>query len=169
MKCLQKYWTKPKKVLHIRDITSVYYNTQSRQVLFKYQTGRSAVWLKETLINYQGHRQTDGYAAYNQFGEVPGIVTLNCWTHTRRKFIDAQSFDAAKAGKVLAQIQLLYAIEKYCVDYQYSANEIKSHRHQNALPVLNNLHELLKNQLTKSLPKSPVGMALQYTLHAVIN
>ena len=142
----------------------VYYNTQSRQVLFKYQTGRAAVWPKETLVNYQGYLQTDGYAAYNQFDDVPGIVTLNCWAHARRKFIDAQSFDAAKAREVLTQIQLLYAIEKYCVDHQYSANEIQSHRQQHALPVLNNLHELLKNQLTNSLPKSPLGMALQYTL-----
>ena len=93
-----------------------------------------------------------------------GIITLNCWAHARRKFIDAQSFDAAKAGEILTQIQLLYAIEKYCVDHQYSANEIKSHRQQYALPVLNNLHELLKNQLTNSLPKSPLGMALRYTL-----
>ena len=40
----------------------VYYNTQSRQVLFKYHFGRSAEWPKETLANYAGYLQTDGYA-----------------------------------------------------------------------------------------------------------
>ena len=70
----------------------IYYNTVSRQVLFKYQTGRAAEWPKETLKNYQGYLQTDGYAAYNQFDDVEGITTLNCWAHARRKFIDAQSF-----------------------------------------------------------------------------
>ena len=39
----------------------VYYNTHSRQVLFKYQTGRAAEWPKETLKNYQGYLQIDGW------------------------------------------------------------------------------------------------------------
>jgi transposase len=142
----------------------VYYNTQSRQVLFKYHTGRSAEWPKETLINYQGYLQTDGYAAYNQFDNVEGITTLNCWAHARRKFIDAQNFDHAKADEVLMQIQLLYAVEKHCVENKYTAEEIKNYRQQNAVPILTTLHEILQTQLTSSLPKSPLGMALQYTL-----
>jgi transposase len=142
----------------------VYYNTQSRQVLFKYQTGRAAHWPKETLKNYQGYLQTDGYAAYNQFDDVEGITTLNCWAHARRKFIDAQSFDNAKASEVLVQIQLLYAAEKHCVENNYSPDEIKNYRQQKAVPVLETLHQILKTQLINSLPKSPLGMALQYTL-----
>jgi len=142
----------------------VYYNTHSRQVLFKYQTGRAAQWPKETLKDYQGYLQTDGYAAYNQFDGVEGITTLNCWAHARRKFIDAQSFDNAKASEVLAQIQLLYAVEKYCAENKYAPDEIKNYRLQNAVPILKTLHGILQAQLTNSLPKSPLGMALQYTL-----
>jgi len=142
----------------------VYYNTQNRQVLFKYHEGRSGEWPKETLKNYKGYLQTDGYAAYNQFDNVPGITTLNCWAHARRKFFDAQKFDAAMAGEVLTQIQLLYAVEKYCVENKYTPDEIKNHRQLHAVPVLIMLHEILKNQFATSLPKSPLGMALQYTL-----
>jgi transposase len=142
----------------------VYYNTESRQVLFKYQTGRAAEWPKETLKNYQGYLQTDGYAAYNQFDEVEGIIPLNCWAHARRKFIDAQTFDNAKASEVLTQIQLLYAVEKYYAENNYTADEIKNYRQQHAVPVLKTLHQILQSQLANSLPKSPLGMALQYTL-----
>lgn len=142
----------------------VYYNTQTRQVLFKYQTGRAAEWPKETLKNYQGYLQTDGYAAYNQFDGVEAITTLNCWAHARRKFIDAQNFDNAKASEVLTQIQLLYAVEKHCVENNYTADEIKNYRHYHAVPVLKTLHQILQTQLNNSLPKSPLGMALQYTL-----
>ena len=138
----------------------VYYNTQNRQVLFKYHEGRSGEWPKETLKNYKGYLQTDGYAAYNQFDNVPGITTLNCWAHARRKFFDAQKFDAAKAGEVLTQIQLLYAVEKYCVENKYTPDEIKNYRQLHTTPVLKVLHEMLKNQLITSLPKSPLGMAL---------
>ena len=142
----------------------IYYNTQTRQVLFKYQTGRAAEWPKETLKNYQGYLPTDGYAACNQFDEVEGITTLNCWAHARRKFIDAQSFDTAKASEVLTQIQLLYAAEKYCVENNYTADQIKQYRQQHAVPLLKTLHQILQIQLQNSLPKSPLGMALQYTL-----
>ena len=142
----------------------IYYNTGSRQVLFKYQTGRAAEWPKETLANYKGYLQTDGYSAYNHFDDVEGITTLNCWAHARRKFIDAQSFDNAKASEVLTQIQLLYAVEKHCVENNYAADEIKNYRQKHAVPVLKTLHQILQTQLANSLPKSPLGLALQYTL-----
>ena len=48
-----KVWIKLKKGTTHQGYYRVYYNTQSRQVLFKYQTGRSAVWSKETLATYQ--------------------------------------------------------------------------------------------------------------------
>ena len=142
----------------------VYYNTESRQVLFKYQTGRAAEWPKETLKNYKGYLQTDGYAAYNQFDDVEGIVPLNCWAHARRKFIDAQNFDNAKASEVLVHIQLLYAIEKHCVENSYDAEGVKNYRQEHAVLLLKTLHQILQTQLNNSLPKSPLGMALQYTL-----
>ena len=142
----------------------VYYNTDSRQVLFKYQTGRGAVWPKETLKKYKGYLQTDGYAAYNQFEDVEGIIVLNCWAHARRKFIDAQDFDNPKASAVLVQMQLLYAVEKHCTENGYTAEEIKNYRQQHAVPILKTLHQILQTQLANSLPKSPLGLALQYTL-----
>lgn len=142
----------------------VYYNTQTRQVLFKYHEGRGGQWPKETLAGYKGYLQTDGYSVYDQFDQVEGIITLNCWAHARRKFIDAQSFDNAKASEALTQIQLLYAIEKHCSENNYTAQQIKDYRQAHAIAVLNTLHEILKNQLSNTLPKTPLGMALQYTL-----
>jgi len=142
----------------------VYYNTMSRQVLFKYQTGGVAEWPKETLKNYQGYLQIDRYAAYNQFDNVEGIIPLNSWAHARRKFIDAQSFDNAKATEVLTQIQLLYAVEKHCVENNYTQDEIKIYRQYHSVPLLATLHKILQIQLLNNLPKSPLGIALQYTL-----
>jgi transposase len=142
----------------------VYYNTLSRQVLFRYQTGRAALWPRETLKNFQGYLQTDGYGAYNQFDDIEGIITLNCWAHARRKFIDAQDFDNVKASEVLTQIQLLYGVEKHCTENNYNAAQIKEHRHLHAIPILKTLHQILQTQVSNSLPKSPIGIALQYTL-----
>ncbi|MBC7690012.1 MAG: transposase [Aquabacterium sp.] len=68
------------------------------------------------MKNYQGYLQTAGYAVYNQLDKIAVITTLNCQAHARRKFIDAQSFDNTKASEVVTQIQLLYAVEKHCVE-----------------------------------------------------
>ena len=65
---------------------------------------------------------------------------------------------------MLVQIQLLYAIEKHCTENNYSADEIKNYRQEHAVPVLKTLHQILQTQLANSLPKSPLGQALQYTL-----
>ena len=64
----------------------------------------------------------------------------------------------------MTQIRLLYAVEKYCAENKYTPDEIKNYRQLHAIPVLKVLHELLKTQVSSSLPKSPLGMALQYTL-----
>ena len=86
------------------------------------------------------------------------------YTHARRKFIDAQSFDNTKASGVLTKIQLLYAVEKHCVENRYTADEITKYRLDHAVPLLAALHQILQTQLLSSLPKSTLGMELQYTL-----
>lgn len=41
---------------------------------------------------------------------------------------------------------------------------MKKYRQDHALPILAKLHQILQTQLFSTLPKSPLGMALQYTL-----
>jgi transposase len=142
----------------------VYYNTLNKNVLFEYQQGRSGSFPREVLKDYQGYLQTDGYAGYDQFDKIPGVVPLNCWAHARRKFFDAQDSDKEKASKVLIEIQSLYAVEAYCHDMAKSAEEVNAHRHEYASTVLHNLHITLQEQLATTLPSSPLGKALQYTL-----
>ena len=142
----------------------VYYNTLNKNVLFEYQQGRSGSFPREVLKDYQGYLQTDGYAGYEQFDKIPGVIPLNCWAHARRKFFDAQDSDKEKASKVLIDIQSLYAVEAYCRDMAKSAEEVNAHRHEYASTVLHNLHITLQEQLATTLPNSPLGKALQYTL-----
>jgi transposase len=142
----------------------VYYDTGQKLALFEYQQGRAAMWPKETLKDFQGYLQSDGYAAYDQFDRVPGITTMNCWAHARRKFIDAQDFDQEKSTAVLTQIQHLYKLESYCQDHGFSPEQIKAYRQEHAVPALASLHQTLQDQLNDTLPQSPLGKALQYSL-----
>ena len=45
--------------------------------------------MKDFLSSYKGYLQTDGYDGYTAIGEKEGIVHVGCWTHARRKFVEA--------------------------------------------------------------------------------
>lgn len=143
----------------------VFFNTLAKTVLFKYNSSRSGVCPKETLQGYQGYLHADGYGVYEEFEKIDGITVLNCWAHARRKFFDAQSFDKIKCEIVLTEIQKLYTIERHCKDQNLNAEQIKVYRQTHAQTILNTLLPVLQSMLNTTTPKSPLGMALQYTLN----
>jgi len=142
----------------------VYYDTVRKLVLFDYQPGRGALYPQAMLHRFKGYLQSDGYDAYETFDKAEGITTLCCWAHARRKFYEARDYDNANAEKILTQIQQLYQIEAHCRDESFTPEQIKHHRQQHAVPALHALHETLKELLIKSLPGSPLGKAISYTL-----
>ena len=142
----------------------VYYDTQRKLALFDYQPGRGAIYPQSMLHNFKGYLQTDGYDAYDTFDKMDGITTLCCWAHARRKFYEAKDYDNANAAKVLEQIQQLYQIESHCREQNFTPEQIKNHRQQHSITILNTLEQLLKELLVKALPGSPFGKAIAYTL-----
>lgn len=142
----------------------VYYDTGRKLALFDYQPGRGALYPQAMLHQFKGYLQTDGYEAYESFDKVEGITTLCCWAHARRKFYEAKDYDNANADAVLELIQQLYKAEAFYRDECFTPAQIKHHRHEQAIPVLNTLKKLLQDLLVKSLPGSPMGKAIAYTL-----
>ena len=143
----------------------VYYNTLSKLVLFNYQKGRDGQCPKDMLCDYKGYIHVDGYGAYTQFENVAGITVTNCWAHARRKFIDAQNFDKPKTEEVLTLIAKLYEIEKVARENNYTPAQIKEARQEKSKPILAQIHATLKIQLTTTIPNSPLGKAIQYSLN----
>lgn len=142
----------------------VYYDTQRKLALFDYQPGRGALYPKAMLHRFKGYLQTDGYDAYETFEKAQGITTLCCWAHARRKFYEAKDYDTVNAEIILEQIQHLYKAEAHYREQNYTPEQIKNYRQQHALPVLNTLKSLLQDLLVSSLPGSPLGKAIAYTL-----
>jgi len=159
-----KVLDKDKKGTTHKGFYWVYYNTQQKSVLFDYQPGRGALYPKAMLHNFKGYLQTDGYDAYETFDKIEGVTTLCCWAHARRKFYEAKEYDNANAEKVLDQIQQLYQIESHCREQNFAPEQIKNHRQQQTVPILKTLEQILKALLTKTLPGSPMGKAIAYTL-----
>lgn len=143
----------------------VYNAPADNLVLFDYQKGRDHTGPKEMLRDYSGILQTDGYSVYEKlYSQHPHIMLVYCMAHARRKFVDALSYDKAKATEVLELMSQLYKTEQDMRDEDLTWEQRTERRQQEAVPVLNKIEEWMKKHLPEVLPKSPLGQAIAYTL-----
>jgi transposase len=143
----------------------VYNDPVRRLVFFDYRKTRSREGPNDILKNFSGHLQTDGYESYNNLKNQANIILLACMAHARRYFDKAKDNDAVRAEHALKVIQKLYAIERQARDQGLTYDQIKTLRHEKALPILNQLEAWLKENIYQVLPKSAIGKAISYTLN----
>jgi len=126
-----------------------------------WQVSRGQDGPKAHLKNYEGRLQTDGYGVYESLCQQNKMmIPVGCWAHARRKFFEAQEEDPPWAGQVLALIGQLYMIERDAKNRP--PPERKELRQSQAVPVLAQLHTLLKSAF--KLPASGLGNAVDYAL-----
>ena len=141
-----------------------YHAPITQLTLFEYKPGRGGKHVWQTLKEFCGYLQTDGYAGYNQITARSGIVHLACMAHIRRKFFDAQNNDKARAQKALLYIQKLYAIESKATERQLIAEQRKELRLAEALPIINEMGKWIAAENKLVLPKSAIGKAFLYAI-----
>ncbi|MCE9567503.1 MAG: IS66 family transposase, partial [Planctomycetes bacterium] len=124
-------------------------------------TGRGDEYPAAFLEGYSGFVHADGYAGYNTI-HGSGARHLGCWAHVRRKFVDAQTNNPAKASDALAYIRTLYAVEKEIVDKKHTSDIAVSLRQARAAPIVKQFGEWLEIERRSMLPKSPFGEAVSY-------
>ena len=64
------------------------------------------------LKGFHGHLQADAFSGYDGIYAGGSVVEVGCNAHARRKFVEAQMSDTARASAALAYYSQLYAIEK---------------------------------------------------------
>jgi hypothetical protein len=133
-------------------------------VFYDYQQGRGREGPNKLLKNFTGYLQTDGYSVYEWFAKQPGITHVACMAHARRKFGQALGYDAIKAGWVMGKIQELYAIEREAHNASLSAAQRKELRLGRSLPIMNELGKKIAEMNKTAIPKSPMGVALNYAI-----
>jgi transposase len=142
----------------------VYHDPQLMLVLFDYQKTRGREGPDELLKFFSGFLQVDGYVAYNNLQNAAQIQLLACMAHARRKFEHALDSNKELAKEMLTMFRELYDIEAIARENNFSFDEIKEIRQREAVPVLQKMEAWLKAKLIQTLPKSPIGMAISYTL-----
>jgi transposase len=142
----------------------VYYSPLDKLVCFDYQKGRSRDGPKEFLKDFKGALQSDGWRAYDIFENKKNITLLACMAHARRKFERSQDNDPKRAEYALEKFKALYMIERKARECELDCNERKKLREEKSLPILNEMKEWLINNKPEVAPKSPIGVAINYTL-----
>ena len=142
----------------------LYHNSEQKSVLFDYRRGRGPDGPDDILKDFQGHLQTDGYAAYDHFDKRPGIILMGCIAHARRKFYDALQNDKDRSEYALVMFGQLYALERRIADEGLSKEETLTLRQQEAMPILKILKQWMLAEYPKVLPQSPIGKAISYFL-----
>lgn len=142
----------------------VYHAVKEGLIVFDYREGRSREGPEEILQHFKGYLQTDGYGAYDAFGERKDIMLIHCMAHARRMFEKALDNDKARAEYALTKMQELYAIERECREAGNHHQDRKKQRQEKALPILEGLKDWMLTEYTKVTPESLIGKAIYYSL-----
>jgi transposase len=132
-------------------------------VCFDYHESRGREGPEGVLKNLKGFLQTDGYEVYNHY-DRNNITLLHCMAHARRYFEQALGNDRDRATFVMQQMQKLYAVEKHCREHGVDHAQRLSIRKEQSVPVLQTLHEWLKEHVVQVAPASAIGKAISYAL-----
>jgi transposase len=141
------------------------YGSPGRAAVFEFRLGRGREGPKQFLDGFQGLLQTDGYAAYDQVGG-PGVVHATCWSHSRRKFIEAVRLNPADAmaTRIVGLIDQLFAIDAEARAQNLDQAARRALRQQKAPALLDQIRQQIESCLSSALPASALGKACHYTL-----
>lgn len=143
----------------------VYYDPLSRQIFFDYRKGRGREGPNQTLKDFKGYLQTDGYAGYNDLAGRDDITPVGCMAHARRYFDKALDSDKDRSEWALHHIQLLYKIERYARENMMTHEKRLLERQKNSTIVMDVIKKWLDAESQNVLPKSPIGVAINYMLN----
>ena len=139
-------------------------------VVYAYTSDRSRAgperWFRNAQGegNFSGHLQCDAYVGYDRLFASPWqMIHTGCWAHVRRKFYDARFNFPGPCHQALALIGQLYQVERQSKDLNASARRLM--RQAEARPVLDSFWSWSEQCRRDALPKSALGLAIQYALN----
>ena len=140
--------------------------TEHKSIVYRYAPTRRGAVAQEFLTGFQGHLQTDDYSGYHALCRKPGVISVGCFAHARRKFTDIVKIikTPGKAAEALAFIEKLYEIERYAKDNNIPPDKVKEIRQKKARPIWDAYKLWLENNIVRVPPKNPLYAAMKYTV-----
>src|SRR6266516_3834635 len=116
----------------------------------------------EFLKDYTEVLLADAYGGYNGVVAGNAITRAGCWSHARRKFVEAEKTAPEIAREAVALLGKLFAVERQTKDVAVA--ERLELRQKQSVPILAELHRKLLIWKEQLLPKHPMADAVNYTL-----
>jgi transposase len=137
------------------------------EVAFPFAASRAQAVVREALGKFCGVLLTDGYIVYQLFTQkVEGLVHAQCWSHTRRQFVDAARAEPRLVAEALDHIEGFYREEAVIRAHGLAAEAKLAHRGEYTKPLVEDFFVWLKETVIREtlLPSNPFGQAVRYTL-----
>jgi transposase len=137
------------------------------EIAFPFAASRAGAVVREALGQFCGILLTDGYRVYDRFAHtVNGLVHAQCWSHTRRHFVDAAGAEPAFVAEALDRIGTLYEHEAYIRQHGLEAEATLAYRGEYSKLVVEGFFTWLKETLRTQplLPSNPFAQAARYAL-----
>ena len=131
--------------------------------VFEFTVSRSRDGPRQFLKNFRQTLLADAYGGYDGIVLDHDLPRAGCWSHARRKFVDAEPTAPEAARMILRLIKGLFDLEDRARDM--SADERLRLRQSESKPILDLLRPLLLDEKEKLLPKHPMALAIAYTLN----
>lgn len=141
---------------------------EDHEVVFTFNESRGRQHIEDVLKKqFQGTLITDGYSAYSRFAEqTQGVTHAQCWVHSRRYFVEAESIDKSAVDHALDFIGQLYKIETQITDKKLTDEKKREYRLTHSKPIVDNFFVWCAQQLHRPdlTPKHVLRKALNYVL-----
>jgi transposase len=136
------------------------------EVVFEFALGRGRDVAAGFLGRWEGKLQTDAYIGYDNVGG-PKLIHYGCWSHARRRFVDAVKVhqDDADAVKMVLCMDALFTVERGAAELGLAGAEKLAYRLEHGESWLNEIHEAGLLLAPRVLPKSKIGEAVTYLLN----
>lgn len=130
--------------------------------IYDFSTNRRHCNAANMLKDYSGVLHSDKYGAYETLANQKKLIWCPCWSHIRRKFIEAETGDPPFREWVLRKIKYLFMLER--VAWARDEKERILIRQEKEVPIIDELIQAIKKKLEggKILPKSKFREALNY-------
>jgi transposase len=131
--------------------------------IFDFTLNRGRDGPKYFLGDYQQVLLADGYGGYDGVVAGNAITRAGCWSHSRRKFVDAEKVAPEIAREAVDLIGALFRVERQAKDF--SVEQRLALRRAKTAPILAQLREKLLGSKEQLLPKHPMAEAVNYALN----
>ncbi len=144
-----------------------YIGDRGRVAFCEYTPDWKGVHPRAVLAEFSGRVvQSDGYAGLNEYFDSPGApIRAGCMDHARRKFVAALEAGDARAAVPVSLFRQLYAVEREAREAGDDFDALLTKRTQTSRPLMDRLHEVIAELVSRAPPKTPLGKAVTYAVN----